>query len=81
MRRARNSVPRFAAKWMHRKAEEDAASGANGDDENAARRRLGAGIGSEFVARRTTSVHATRVARTNPEPASSIGRSTSEGVP
>jgi hypothetical protein len=26
---------------MHRKAEEEAASGANGDDDNAARRRLG----------------------------------------
>jgi hypothetical protein len=38
---------------MHRKAEEEAASRANGDDENAARRRLGAEIGSEFVARDT----------------------------
>jgi hypothetical protein len=35
---------------MHRKAEEEAASGASGDDENAARRHLGAKIGSEFVA-------------------------------
>jgi len=33
---------------MHRKAEEEAASGANGDDENAAGRRLSAEIGSEF---------------------------------
>jgi hypothetical protein len=46
--RARNSVRRFVAGWMHRKAEEEAASSANGDDENAARRRLGAQIGSEF---------------------------------
>jgi len=51
--RVRNLVPRFVARWMHRKAEEEAASGANGDDENAARRRLGAEIGSEFVARDT----------------------------
>jgi hypothetical protein len=27
--------------WMHRKAEEEAASGASGDDDNVARRRLG----------------------------------------
>ncbi len=46
-------MPRFVARWMHRKAEEEAASSANGDDENAARRRLGAEIGSEFVARDT----------------------------
>jgi len=38
---------------MHRKAEEEAASSANGDDENAARRRLGAEICSEFGARDT----------------------------
>jgi hypothetical protein len=38
---------------MHRKAEEEAASSANGDDENAARRRLGAEIGSDFLARDT----------------------------
>jgi len=44
---------------MHRKAEEEAASGANGDDENAARRRLATEIGSEFVAR-DTSVPSTR---------------------
>src|SRR5262245_50833248 len=54
--RVRNSVPRFVPGWMHRKAEEEeeeAACGANGDDENAPRRRLGAEIGSEFVARDT----------------------------
>jgi hypothetical protein len=38
---------------MHRKAEEEAASSANGDDENAARRRLGAEICAEFLARDT----------------------------
>jgi hypothetical protein len=38
---------------MHRKAEEEAASSANGDDENAARRRLGADICGEFVVRDT----------------------------
>jgi hypothetical protein len=32
------------AGWMRRKAEEEAASRANGDDENAARRRPGAEI-------------------------------------
>jgi hypothetical protein len=32
------------AGWMHRKAEEEAASSANGDDENAARHRPGAEI-------------------------------------
>jgi len=37
---------------MHGKAEEEeAASGANGDDENAARRRPGAEICGEFLAR------------------------------
>jgi hypothetical protein len=41
---------------MHRKAEEEAASSANGDDENAARRRLGAEIGGEFLARDTRAV-------------------------
>jgi hypothetical protein len=35
---------------MHRKAEEEAASRANGDDENAARRRPGAEMRSEFLA-------------------------------
>jgi hypothetical protein len=38
---------------MHRKAEEEVASSANGDDENAARRHLGAEICVEFVARDT----------------------------
>src|SRR5262245_28891554 len=51
--RVRNSVPRFVPRWMHREAEEEAACSANGDDENAARRRLGAEIASEFVARDT----------------------------
>jgi len=39
---------------MRRKAEEEIASGDNGDDGNAARRRLGAEIGSEFVASDTS---------------------------
>jgi hypothetical protein len=39
---------------MRRKAEEEAASRANGDDENAARRRPGAEICSEFLARDTS---------------------------
>jgi hypothetical protein len=52
VRRARNSVPGFVARWRHRKAEEEA-SRANGDDENAARRRPGAKICSEFLARDT----------------------------
>jgi hypothetical protein len=42
---------RFVAGWMHPKAEEEAASSANGDDENAARRRPGAEICGEFLAR------------------------------
>ena len=54
MCRVRNSVPKFVARWMHRKAEEEVASSANGDDENAARRRLGAEICVEFVARDTS---------------------------
>jgi hypothetical protein len=36
---------------MHRKAEEEVARSADGDDENAARRRLLAEICTEFVAR------------------------------
>jgi hypothetical protein len=39
---------------MHRKAEEEAASSANGDDENAAGRRPGAEICGEFLARDPT---------------------------
>ena len=39
---------------MHRKAEEEVASSASGDDENAARRRLGAEMCVEFVARDTS---------------------------
>src|SRR5262249_4533590 len=45
--RVRNLVPRLVARWMYRKAEEDAASRASGDDENAARRRLGTEIARE----------------------------------
>jgi hypothetical protein len=42
------------AGWMHRKAEEEeAASSASGDDENAVRRRPGAEIYGEFLARDT----------------------------
>jgi len=34
---------------MHRKAEEDAASGANGDDDNIARRRAGPSGATEYL--------------------------------
>jgi hypothetical protein len=46
----RNWVHRFVARWMDRKTEEEAAS-ANGDDENAARRRPGVKIYGELLAR------------------------------
>jgi hypothetical protein len=39
---------------MQRKAEEEAASSAHGDDENAARRRPGAEIRGEFLVRDTS---------------------------
>jgi hypothetical protein len=51
-----NCRMRFVAGWMHRKAEGEAASRANGDDENAARRRPGAEICGEFVVRDTSQV-------------------------
>jgi hypothetical protein len=38
---AGNSMDRFVARRMHRKAEEEAASSANGDDENAAKSSRG----------------------------------------
>ncbi len=34
---------------MHRKAEDEAASGANGDDDNAARRRLGPSDAAQYL--------------------------------